>query len=79
MESTRASGWGLLFFAAYLAFYGGFVLVSAFAPGVLKRQWIAGLNLAVVWGFALIFLALVLSLIYGWLSRTRNSPEGAGQ
>ena len=37
---------------------------------LIERAWIwGGLNLAVLYGFSLIIVALLLALIYGWLSR----------
>lgn len=46
---------------------------------------IAGLNLAIIYGFALILGALVMALLYGLLCRSEaapdktDSPEEAGQ
>jgi uncharacterized membrane protein (DUF485 family) len=60
---------GLTLFAVYLAFYGGFVLLAAFAPAVMARTPWAGVNLAIWYGLALIVVAFVLSLIYGWARR----------
>lgn len=55
---------GLILFAVYVAFYGGFMILSAFWPEVMSREVLAGVNLAVSYGFALIASALVLALIY---------------
>ena len=60
---------GLVLFLVYLLFYAGFVLISAFAPEQMETIVWAGLNLAVVYGFALIAIAFVMSLIYGLLCR----------
>jgi uncharacterized membrane protein (DUF485 family) len=62
----------------YLLLYLGFVLISAFAPEVMERIVAVGLNLAVVYGFALIAVAFVMSLIYGLLCRD-DSESGDGQ
>jgi uncharacterized membrane protein (DUF485 family) len=61
--STRL---GLFLFAVYLALYGGFVLLAAFAPQAMESTPLAGVNLAIWYGFGLIAAALVLALIYGW-------------
>ena len=66
---------GLLLFSVYTIFYVGFVLVCAFAAEWSERIVLAGLNLAVVWGFALIGLAFVLALVYGFGCKTDNAPE----
>ncbi len=55
---------GLLLFAVYVAFYAGFMALSAFWPAVMGTPVLAGANLAVVYGFALIVAAIVLALIY---------------
>lgn len=55
---------GLLLFAVYVLFYASFMLISAFFPNVMSSPAIAGLNLAIVYGFALILLAFVLALVY---------------
>jgi uncharacterized membrane protein (DUF485 family) len=55
---------GVSLFLVYLAFYGGFMALSAFRPEVMSRPFLHGVNLAVVYGFALIITALVLALVY---------------
>jgi uncharacterized membrane protein (DUF485 family) len=55
---------GLILFVVYVAFYGGYMVLSAFWPEVMGRDVLAGVNLAVTYGFALIGIALVLALIY---------------
>lgn len=64
-NSTRL---GLTLFLLYAIFYFGFVLVNAFAVPWVDWKPFAGLNLAIVWGFALIGLACILALIYGVFS-----------
>jgi uncharacterized membrane protein (DUF485 family) len=60
---------GLVLFLVYLLFYGGFVGLATFAPNALARPALAGVNLAVVYGFGLIVAALVLALVYMLLCR----------
>ena len=55
---------GVTLFIVYVLFYGGFMALSAFWPEVMSRPFLGGANLAVVYGFALIIVALVLALIY---------------
>ena len=64
---------GFILFCVYLVFYGGFVLLNAFYPTVMESTPVAGVNLAIWYGMALIFVALGLSLLYGWLC---DSPDG---
>ncbi len=65
----RNARYGLWLFAAYLLIYGGFVGLAAFFPATLEATPLAGVNLAIWYGFGLILAALVLALIYGWLCR----------
>jgi uncharacterized membrane protein (DUF485 family) len=59
---------GLILFALYLAFYGTFVLLSAFGRSFME-QIILGVNVAVWYGFGLIVGALLLAILYSWLCR----------
>lgn len=59
---------GLWFFGFYLVLYMNFVLINAFAPELMDWTPIAGLNLAILYGFGLIFTAFILALLYGFLS-----------
>jgi uncharacterized membrane protein (DUF485 family) len=55
---------GLVLFFIYLAFYGGFVGLAAFAPQAMGRPALGGVNLAIIYGLALIFGALVIAALY---------------
>ncbi len=73
MESKNAR-LGLQLFCVYLVLYGGFVLLNAFAPQTMEITPIAGINLAILYGFGLIIAALVLALIYGVMCKGED-PE----
>ena len=60
---------GLFLFLVYLILYTGFVLINAFVADKMETIVLAGLNLAIVYGFGLIVFALVLALIYGLMCR----------
>lgn len=66
---------GLILFAVYLVLYLVFVLINAFAAGLMDTIVLAGLNLAIVYGFALIVIALVLALVYGVMCRREPVEE----
>jgi uncharacterized membrane protein (DUF485 family) len=69
-------------FAVYFVLYTGFVGLNAFAPAWMEVDVLAGVNLAIAYGFTLIFAAFVLALLYGWLCRQRtddDSPASAGR
>jgi uncharacterized membrane protein (DUF485 family) len=68
--TSRNSRIGLALFFVYLALYAGFVLLAAFSPATLERTPLAGVNLAIWYGFGLIAAAFVLALVYGWLCRS---------
>jgi uncharacterized membrane protein (DUF485 family) len=76
--STRNSRIGLGLFALYLVFYGGFVLIAAFAPQLMEATPLAGVNVAVWYGFGLIGAALLLALIYGWACRSSGDAAKRG-
>jgi uncharacterized membrane protein (DUF485 family) len=69
---------GLILFFIYLALYAGFVGLAAFAPQVMEKRPLAGVNLAIWYGFALIFAAFVLALVYGWLCRMKTGDAMSG-
>jgi uncharacterized membrane protein (DUF485 family) len=64
----------MVLFGVYLLLYGGFVLINAFSPSTMELTPIAGVNLAILYGFGLIFAALLLALLYGWLCR-EDAPD----
>jgi len=57
---------GLVLFGVYAVCYAAFVLISAFAPQAMEAEPALGLNAAVLSGFGLIVLAMVLALVYGY-------------
>jgi len=62
---TRNSRIGNLLFAVYLVFYGGFVFLNTFVPSTMEATPLAGINVAILYGFGLIGIAFFLALIYG--------------
>jgi hypothetical protein len=62
-------GLGLFFF--YGLFYAAFVLTSAIWPDLMQWRPAGGLNLALLWGFSLIGLAIALAGLYGFQRRQR--------
>ena len=66
---ARNARYGLWLFALYFALYAGFMGLAAFAPDRMGAPALAGVNLAIVYGFGLIIVALVLALVYMGLAR----------
>lgn len=62
--SARRARIGFALFIAYLVFYTGFVLLNAFAPNTIEMAQLAGVNLAVTYGLALIVVAFLLAVVY---------------
>jgi uncharacterized membrane protein (DUF485 family) len=75
--ARRRARWGLVLFFLYLALYGGFMGLSAFAPATMRSTPFGGVTLAVSYGFGLIVAALGLALLYGWLCRTGQPSHPA--
>lgn len=67
--SARNARVGRVLFVVYLAFYVGYMLLTAFRPETMRAAGIGGVNVAVAYGFGLIGGALLLALLYAWLCR----------
>jgi uncharacterized membrane protein (DUF485 family) len=74
---NRVNRIGLSLFAVYLVLYGGFVLLAAFSPQTMEVTPLAGVNLAIWYGFGLIVAAFLLALVYGWASRAKPDQNNA--
>ena len=66
---------GFILFIIYTVIYAAFVLLNAFAPEIMEIKPVAGLNLAILYGFTLIVFALVLSLVYGVMCKSEGSES----
>lgn len=66
-EARKNSRIGLRLFFLYTMVYGLYVVINAFVPSWM--EWIPfwGLNLAILSGFGLIALAVILAFWYGYL------------
>ncbi len=58
---------GIWMFVFYCFFYAGFVAINLVQPKLMGTIVLAGLNLATVYGFALIAVALIQAIIYSTL------------
>jgi len=71
---------GIRMFLCYLAVYVVFVAINVANPLLMERIVWKGMNLATVYGFALIVVALIQALVYDFLCRSREkSLEGTQQ
>jgi len=55
---------GIRLFFVYAAVFAGFVAINTFAPAVMGAIVLFGLNFAIIYGFFLIILAVVLGIMY---------------
>src|SRR4051812_18984449 len=80
--SARNSRTGLWLFAVYLAAYAVFVGMAAYAPATMGKETPLGPNVAILYGFGLIFGAVLLAMVYMFLCK-RNADqferEGGGR
>ena len=63
---------GIWMFIFYSLFYAGFVFINLYDPLLMEATVFMGLNLATVYGFALIVVALIQALVYDALCRSRE-------
>ena len=54
---------GLWMFFIYLAIYAGFIFLNVLDPQIMSID-IGSMNLAIVYGFGLIIIAIALALVY---------------
>ena len=77
---TRLGLWMVLY---YSLFYAGFVAINLLHPLLMEKTVLAGLNLATVYGFALILVALLQALAYDAMCRRQEDkldiPSNAGE
>lgn len=71
-DAKRNAHLGLWLFALYCLGYAGFMVLTAFYPGVIGSKPFGGINLAIIYGFGLIIGALLLAVIYLVACRDRG-------
>ena len=64
---------GIWMFIFYALFYGGFVAINLLNPSVMGTIVFSGLNMATVYGFSLIIVALIEALIYDAMCRKEEA------
>ena len=72
---------GIWMFVPYLLFYASFVALNLSSPLTMEAKSLFGLNVATVFGFGLILVALVQALIYDGIcrARERSTKEDANE
>jgi hypothetical protein len=64
---------GIWMFIFYSIFYASFVAINLLNPMAMAEIVFAGLNLATVYGFALIIVALIEALVYDAMCRKKET------
>lgn len=72
---SRLGLWMLLF---YSILYIAFIILNVGWPKSMGTIVVYGLNLAIIYGFALIVIAFLLAIVYNWLC-TRHEKSFEGQ
>ena len=71
---------GLIMLAIYGVIYIAFIVINVAWPKAMGTIVVGGLNLAIVYGFALIVIAFLLAIAYNWAcTRHEKSFEGEGK
>lgn len=64
--SERKSKLGMKLFIVYLLIYAGFVIIGLTDPEIMEYHVFKGQNLAILYGFGLIVLAIIMGFIYNY-------------
>jgi len=64
--SERKAKLGIKLFIIYLLIYAGFVVIGLTDPEIMGYHVFGGQNLAIVYGFGLIVLAIIMGFIYNY-------------
>lgn len=67
---------GFKFFFFYVVIYSVFVFLNTFYADKIASLTISGINIPVIYGFVLIFGAVLLALIYSWVFRKTGNHSG---
>ena len=72
---------GVWMFVCYSLFYAAFVALNLWKPLMMETPILLGMNLATVYGFTLIVVALIQAIVYDAFCRARedamkDSTEG---
>ncbi|PKP00191.1 MAG: hypothetical protein CVU13_01385 [Bacteroidetes bacterium HGW-Bacteroidetes-8] len=62
--TSKKTRLGVILFLFYTLVYGGFVLIGLVNPELMGLHVIGAQNLAIVYGFGLILLAIIMGFIY---------------
>jgi len=69
---------GLVLFVVYGLIYAGFVVINTVKPRLMGIEVAFGLNLACVYGFGLIALAVIMGVLYNWACTRQENARNHG-
>lgn len=73
----RKTKLGVFLTLVYALIYSGFIGINVFYPDTMGLRMMRGMNLASVYGIALILLAAVMAFIYNFFCKsTKNEKSG---
>jgi len=64
--AARKAKLGVKLFIVYTIIYAGFVLIGLFKPELMGLELVGGQNIAIIYGFGLIVLAIIMGFIYNY-------------
>ncbi len=76
MPGSQTKRLPLVLFGIYLLLYGGFIVINLFATELMELTPLAGVNLAIWYGFGLIIAAIILAFIYGIAGADQSDSPG---
>ena len=60
---------GLILFSLYFLLYGSFIAITVYDYKIMAKEVFWGINLAVVYGMALILSAIILAVLYAYMAK----------
>jgi uncharacterized membrane protein (DUF485 family) len=64
--ASKKAKLGVKMFLFYTLIYAGFVLIGLIRPEWMGLEAVNGINVAIVYGFGLILLAIIMGFIYNF-------------
>jgi uncharacterized membrane protein (DUF485 family) len=78
-STSRKAKLGVVLFIVYTLIYSGFVVIGLTKPELMGLKLIGGQNIAIIYGFGLIALAVVMGFIYNYfctkMEEEMNNPK----
>lgn len=66
LAAPKKAKLGVILFIVYTLIYAGFVAIGLTKPELMGLELMGGQNLAIIYGFGLILLAVIMGFIYNY-------------